>query len=109
MTQNLFTYSGLSTLVHSPYWPERAPSDFYPFETVKIDLIGQSIQDEKELFYEVMKIISAISISELQEVSHNWMRRLERVIEIDGDRVSNQLLTFFALFYVASFRVNLSL
>jgi hypothetical protein len=48
-------------------------------------LIGRSIQDEKELLHEMMEMLGSVSISELQNVFCNWMKKPEGVIEANGD------------------------
>jgi hypothetical protein len=64
-----------------------APSNFYLFGKVKNQLIGRSIQDEKELLHGVMDILGSISNSELQNVFCSWMKRPEGIIETHGERV----------------------
>jgi hypothetical protein len=72
-----------------------APSDFYLFGKVKNQLIGRSVQDEKELLHEVIEIVSSISTSELQGVIRNWMKRLEGVIESHGEYISLGTISHF--------------
>jgi hypothetical protein len=66
----------------------KPPSNFYFFGKVKNQLIGRSTQDEKDLLPEVMEILGYISISELQDVFRNWMKRPESAIKTRGEYVS---------------------
>jgi histone-lysine N-methyltransferase SETMAR len=88
MIRNFFTRCGLRELDHPSYSPDLAPSDFYLFGKVKDQLIGESIQDEKEFLHEVVELLGSISTFELQNVFRNWIKRLEGVIEIHGQYVS---------------------
>jgi hypothetical protein len=81
-------HNGFRKLAHPPYSPDIAPSDFYLFGKVKNELIGKSIHDEHELFLEVNEILSAIPTTELRDVFRNWIRRLEQVIDTNGEYVS---------------------
>jgi hypothetical protein len=51
-------------------------------------LKGRSIQDEEELLHEGMEILNSISTSKLQDVFHNWIKKLEGVIETHGEYAS---------------------
>jgi histone-lysine N-methyltransferase SETMAR len=92
VTRNFFTHTGLRNLAHFPYSPDIAPSNFYLFRKVKNQLIGRSIQDEKEFSHEVMENMDSISTSELQEVFRNWMKKVESVIETDGEHLSQRTI-----------------
>jgi hypothetical protein len=81
-------HNGLHKLLHAPYSPNIAPSDFSLFGKVKNKLIRKSIQDEHELFLEVTEILSAIPTTELRDVFRNWIQRLEQVINTHGEYVS---------------------
>jgi hypothetical protein len=65
-----------------------APSDFCLSGKVKNQPIGRSIQDEKELLHDVMEILGLTLNTELQDAFRNWMKRLEGVVETDGEYIS---------------------
>jgi hypothetical protein len=85
MTRNFFTHNGLRKLAYLLDSSGKAPVEFYLFGKFKNQLIGRSIEDEMELWHEVMEILGSISTSELQAVFRNWMKRLKRVIETQSE------------------------
>jgi hypothetical protein len=87
MTQHFFEHNPLKRLVHPPYSPDISPSDFYLFDKIKSQLIGQESPDEIGLFEAVSDILNAISAAELQRVFRSWIDRTETVIAAEGDYI----------------------
>jgi len=70
-----------------PYSPDIAPSDFFLFGWLKEQLTHHQIADEDGLFEAVDEILGTLSVETIRSVFHEWIRRLERVIEAEGDYI----------------------
>jgi histone-lysine N-methyltransferase SETMAR len=70
-----------------PYSPDIAPSDFFLFGYTKDKLKGLTFASENDLFEEIKNILSKISIDTLHSVFHEWLRRLQKVIDSGGDYI----------------------
>ena len=79
--------NGLARLPHPPYSPDLAPSDFFLFGYLKMRVEGKSFNSDEELFLEASNILRAIPIPILRGVYNEWIRRLERCIELGGEYV----------------------
>jgi hypothetical protein len=73
--------------VHPPSSPDLAPSDFYLFGHVQGLLRGESFETGGQLLLAVEGILSSLTKWTLTKVFLEWMKRLERCIETDGDYV----------------------
>jgi hypothetical protein len=89
-------HNGLRKLANPSYSPDIAPADFYLFGKIKNKLIGKFIQDEFELFLEVIQMLSAIPTTELRDMFHNWIRRLEQVIYTHSEYASSTILSHYS-------------
>ena len=78
---------GLKRLEHPPYSPDIAPSDFFLFGYLKDQLQGYEFEDEEQLFDKVSEILYAIPKATLESVYNEWMERLFRVIEANGNYI----------------------
>jgi len=72
---------------HPPYSPDLAPCDFFLFGYIKEKLKGFEFANGEELLSAINEILAAIPADTLLRVFHEWMERLERCIELDGDYV----------------------
>jgi hypothetical protein len=88
MTRNFYGHAPLKRLLHPPYSPDISLLDLYRFGKVKVALIGQQIPDEIGLLDAVTEILDGISGDELRTVFHNWIQRVQSVIDADGGSVS---------------------
>jgi hypothetical protein len=70
-----------------PYSPDLALSDFYLFGHVKGLLRGESFDIGEQLLLAVEGILRPLEKWTLTKVFLEWMKRLERCIETDGDYV----------------------
>jgi hypothetical protein len=70
---------------HSPYSPDLAPSDFYPFGYVKRCLAGLSFEDADQLLAAIEGVLDGIEKVTLQTVSLEWMERLRKCIATNGE------------------------
>lgn len=78
---------GMRRLVHPPYSPDLAPSDFYLFGYLKMALEGCFFKNERELFSEVTRILNSIPTSNFKNAYDDWLRRLQLVIDREGEYV----------------------
>jgi transposase len=82
---------GLRTAPHPPYSPDRAPSDFFLFEYVKRALQRSEFQTLEELLTALVGILNPIPTETLISAFHEWIRRLQTCIDIDGEYVESGL------------------
>jgi hypothetical protein len=66
--------------------PDLAPSDFYRFDKLKMMLIGGAFADD-ELLQGVMEVLNRTSQEELGAVFEEWLVRLDRCIQQNGEYV----------------------
>ena len=85
VTTGLFGASGVTTLPHPPYSPDVAPCDFYLFGYLKHLLAGQSFDNADDLVQAIWKIMEQIPKSVYVSVYTEWMTRLQRVIDLEGE------------------------
>ena len=78
---------GYNRLPHPPYSPDLAPSDFFLFGYLKNLIEGKEFETPDQLFQEVSKILRSISKGILSDAYDEWMDRLNRCIELDGEYV----------------------
>jgi hypothetical protein len=74
-------------VAHPPYSPDLTPSDFYLFVHVEGLLRGESFETGERLLLAVEGISRSLEKWLLTKVFLEWMKRLERGIETDGDYV----------------------
>jgi hypothetical protein len=72
---------------HPPYSPDLAPSDFHLFGHAKGLFRGESFETGEQVFLAVEGILRYLQMWTLTKVFLEWMKRLERYIETDGDYV----------------------
>jgi hypothetical protein len=76
---------GMEQAPHLLYSPDRAPSDFYLFDYLKDKLQGQYFEDGDQLFDVIMALTGTIEKLTLQGVFLQWMERLRRCIDTNGE------------------------
>jgi hypothetical protein len=77
----------LKTAPHPLYSPDRAPSDFFLFGSVKRALQGSEFQSVEELLAAVVAMFNAIPTETLISTFHEWIRRLQTSLDTDGEYV----------------------
>jgi len=70
---------------HPPFSPDLAPSDFYLFGYIKNLLAGTSYKTPEDLSFAIQQILEGIPEHMLITVFEEWQRRLEYVINNNGD------------------------
>jgi len=76
---------GIRRLIHPPYSPDLAPCDFFLFGYLKKQLEGRKFQNEHDLLNEVKRILMTICSDVLLRVYQEWIRRLKKCIEVEGE------------------------
>jgi hypothetical protein len=71
-----------------PYSPNIAPSDFSLSGWLKTQLEWREYNGEDELYEVVDEILTSLWIKMIETVFVDWMNRLQRLIDADGDYVS---------------------
>jgi hypothetical protein len=72
---------------HPPYSPDLAPSNFFLFGDVKRKLIRYHAESQSELLIRIRAILSEIPRETLNAVVLEWMERLRKCIDTNGENV----------------------
>jgi hypothetical protein len=72
---------------HFPYSPDLAPSDFFLFRYVKGKLMGYRAETPSELLVRIRVILAEIPRETLNTGSLEWMERLQKCVQVDGEYV----------------------
>jgi hypothetical protein len=73
--------------VTATYSPDLAFSDFYLFATVKERLERIQLADEDQFFEALQEILNGLDHEELNAVFRDWVPRVQKVNEGNGDYV----------------------
>jgi hypothetical protein len=65
------------------------PLDFILFGTLKTVLIGAAFADNDELLQGVMEVLNGISREDLEAVFEEWLLRLDRRIQQNGEYIES--------------------
>jgi hypothetical protein len=79
--------NSMQRALHPAHSPDLAPSDFYPFGSVKQLLSGCQFADQNSLLQAVSDILVGIKKVTMESVFHNWMERLCQYSAAGGDYV----------------------
>jgi histone-lysine N-methyltransferase SETMAR len=79
--------NGMRKAHRPPYSPDLAPSGFYLFGYIKRNLSGTSFDEGEELLSAIVDILDSIEKATLNRVFLEWMERLRRCLDINGDSV----------------------
>jgi len=77
----------ISRVPHPPYSPDLAPCDFFLFGFLKMALEGRNLKSAEDLLAEVRVILESIPQTTLQMVYGEWVQRLHKCIQINGEYV----------------------
>jgi hypothetical protein len=69
------------------YAPDLAPSDFFLFGYVKGKLIGYRAETPFEFLVRIRVILAGIPGETLNAVLLEWMERLQKWVQVDGEYV----------------------
>jgi hypothetical protein len=70
---------------HRPDSPDLAPSDFFLFGYLKGKLMGYRAETPSELHVRIRVILAEILRETLNAVSLEWMERLQKYLQVDGE------------------------
>jgi histone-lysine N-methyltransferase SETMAR len=86
-TRDFIEAYGTEQAPHPPYSPDLAPSDFCLFGYLKDKFQGQHFEDGDQLFDPIIALTGTIEKLTLQRVFLEWMERLRRFIDTNGEYV----------------------
>jgi hypothetical protein len=72
---------------HPPYSPDLAPSDFFLSGYIKGKLMGYCTETPSELLVRIRVILAEIPPETLNAVFLEWMKRLQKCVQVDGEYV----------------------
>lgn len=78
---------GWQTLIHSPYSPDLAPSDYHLFRSMTNDLRGRRFVDEDHLKKYIQEFFDSKPKSFYESGIHNLPRRWQEVIDSNGQYI----------------------
>jgi hypothetical protein len=73
--------------LHLPYSPDLAPSDFFLFGYAKGKLMRYRAETPSELLVRIRVILAEIPRETLNAVFLEWMGRLQKCVQVDGEYV----------------------
>ena len=76
-----------TVVLHPPYSPDLAPSDFWLFPKLKEMLKGQHFSSDAEVEADVLKWISSQPETFFMDGMNKWIERLKKCVAINGDYV----------------------
>jgi hypothetical protein len=91
MTQPFLERNAMKRAPHPAYSPDLAPSDFYLFGYVKQFVARQEFPDGEALLAAHNAILGGVEKVTLESVFLEWMERLRRCIDTDGEYVDSPL------------------
>lgn len=87
LTQSYIASNGMYMPQHPPYSPDISPCDFFLFGYLKKKIIGKTFTTKEDLVSWIEGQISEIPRSQLVKVFEEWLNRLGRVIEANGNYI----------------------
>jgi histone-lysine N-methyltransferase SETMAR len=87
VSQQFMAGNTMVIAAHPPYSPDLAPSDFYLLGHMRGLLRGESFEGGERLLSAAEGILESFEKWTLTKVVLEWMTRLERCIDINGDYV----------------------
>lgn len=85
--KNYIEDSEFRTMKHPAYSPDIAPSDFGLFGTIKNQLVGISHGTIEDLQQHIIKILDDFEPTFWESLFDEWMNRLGKVIQLQGDYI----------------------
>lgn len=85
LMQKFYKESGIERLTHPRYSPDLAPNDFWLIRKLKRSLSTEIIKDDSDLFKKFVIIFNEIPISEFEKCFQEWLNRMQRCINENGN------------------------
>ena len=86
-TKHYMTDNNMIRMEHPPYSPDLAPCDYYLFGHLKDHFADAVFEDEADAVRQISAWLRSISQRDRIAAIREWMRRLQRRIDVDGDYV----------------------
>nr|CAH7733389.1 unnamed protein product [Callosobruchus chinensis] len=83
--RDFLTKNGIPTLLHSPYSPDLAPSNFHLFPQLKSYLKGNRYDGVEEVQRVTTRVLRDLSSGGFRGCFQSWIQWWRRCIELDGD------------------------
>jgi hypothetical protein len=80
-------HNSLKRASYPPYSPDLEPCDFCLFGYVKHELQGHEFTEGAEFVSAISEIMNQIPTDTLVDVFDDWIRRLQRCIDVSGEYV----------------------
>jgi histone-lysine N-methyltransferase SETMAR len=87
MSRDYIPLNRMEQAPHPPYSPDLPPSDFFLFGYVKGKLMRYRTERPSELLVRIRVILAEIPRESLNAVSLEWMERLQKCVQVDGEYV----------------------
>jgi hypothetical protein len=84
-SENFFAENYIIQIPHPSYNPDLAHADFWLFANMKVVLARQQFSGPENLPTGIQEFLSEIQRSELKLVFHDWIERVQWVLDSDGD------------------------
>ncbi|CAH2244033.1 jg20705 [Pararge aegeria aegeria] len=81
---------GFESLVHPPYSPDLAPSDFYLFPNLKKDLRGRKFSDDNEVKEAILAHFAAKDKKYFYDCLEKLIHRSNKCIQLQGDYIEKE-------------------
>jgi histone-lysine N-methyltransferase SETMAR len=78
---------GFILVLHPPYSPDPAPSDFFLFGYLKQHLEGKHFTRKDQVIAAVKEVVNKIPLQTFQNMMHSCQYRLRRYIQLGGEYV----------------------
>jgi histone-lysine N-methyltransferase SETMAR len=79
----------LNRVPHPPYSPDLSLCDFWLFGMLKHQIKDRTFRATEEILNAIRDLWNEVTSDQLHSVFFNWMRRLEYVIEHEGEYYIN--------------------
>ena len=86
-TKQYMTDNNMIRMEHPAYSPDLAPCDYYLFGHLKDHFADAVFEDEADAVRQISAWLRSISQRDRIAAFQEWMRRLQRCIDVDGDYV----------------------
>jgi histone-lysine N-methyltransferase SETMAR len=87
MSRDYIALNRMKQVPYPPYVPDLAPSDVFLFGCIKGKLMGYRAETPSELLVRIPVILAEIPWGTLNAVFLEWMERLQKCVQVDGEYV----------------------
>jgi hypothetical protein len=84
VAEQFFEANDILRILHPPYSPDFAPSDFWLFGRIKTALVGAKFDEPEQLLNAITDFLNTTSVEELRAVFDEWAERVRWVTENKG-------------------------